>query len=203
MSMLSLVNSDSISVATDQLVFTADEIGSLKTVLEKAVDIEAASTDVDVRISKAVEEAVARGEQQGLKKGRAIARRKISLALLASQREIANARASMCDTSVSLALEIVRRIGLNANKAELLVELATAAANDLEPNVKATLSVHPTQVIEVRNRLDASPSEDLDWLLDVLPDAMLNEDDCVLKTTHGSLHVGLESQLRVIERSFQ
>jgi len=201
MSMLSVFNRNGTTLATDQLVYTPAEIGSLETVLEKIkyLDQKLAQADADIAQAKASARALA--EQQGFKKGRAIARRKISVALLSSQREISKQREQMHETSVQLALEIVRRIGLSCSTPDTVLSLAMTSARELEPNETASLCVHPDIVEAVQERVSKVPSEELKWLVKVVGDESLDLQDCFLKTAHGSLFVGLESQLRVIERS--
>jgi len=199
--MLSIFNKNGTTLATDQLVYSAEELGSVETVLAKIAQLDEKLAQANSEIEKAKAEAMALGEQQGFKKGRAIARRKISIALLTSQREVTQQQNRMHEASVQLALEIVRRIGLTCSSSETLVSLAMHSARELEPNEKASLCVHPDMEEAVRARLKHVPDEDVLWLLDVVPDDSLNPDDCFLKTAHGSLFVGLESQLRVIERS--
>ena len=201
MSMLSVFNKNGTTLATDQLVYTPDEIGSLDTLLEKIALLDKKLAQADADIAEAKANAMAHAEQQGFKKGRAIARRKISVALLSSQREISKQRKQMHETSVQLALEIVRRIGLNYSTPDTLLSLAMTSARELAPNETASLCVHPDIVESVQERVSKVPSEELKWLVNVVGDDSLDSQDCFLKTAHGSLFVGLESQLRVIERS--
>lgn len=201
MTMLSVFNKNGLTLTTDQLVYTPDEISSLDTLLEKIdlLEKKLAQADDDIARAKASAQAVA--EQQGFKKGRAIARRKISVALLRSQREIAKQREQMHETSVQLALEIVRRIGLSCSTPDTLLSLAMTSARELAPNETASLCVHPDIVDAVQERVTKVPSEELEWLVKVVGDESLDTQGCFLKTAHGSLFIGLESQLRVIERS--
>ncbi len=199
--MLSLFNKNGSTLATNQLVYAPDEIGVFNSLLEKVrvLDEKLAQAESDIENAKAA--AMAQGERLGFQRGRAIARRKIGLALLASQREVNKQKAHMHETSVELALEIVRRIGLSCPAPETLVSLAMHSASELEPNETASLCVHPEMEAAVRDRLSQIDKEQIPWLLDVVADSSLDRADCFLKTSHGSLFVGLESQLRVIERS--
>ena len=101
--------------------------------------------------------------------------------------------------SATLAIDIVRKIGLAEPTPDCLLALAVKSSEELQANEKACLCVHPDVLDEVNNRL--KNVKDIDWLLRVETDESLEPDDCQLKTAHGVLRIGLESQLRVIERS--
>lgn len=201
MSMLSIFNKNGSTIATSQLVYSPDDLGVFESLLNKVKQLDQKLAQADKEIEEAKAQAQEEGQRAGFKHGRSIARRKISLALLASQREVCEQKNHMHETSVQLALEIVRRIGLNCPVPETLVSLAMHSARELEPNEKASLCVHPDIEQAVRERLASLSQENIPWLIDVTADASLEPDNCFLKTSHGSLFVGLESQLRVIERS--
>jgi len=201
MSMLTVYNRNGTTLATSQLVYSPDEVEAVDSVIKKIelLDMKLAKAEEDIQT--ALEEARELGEKEGFARGRAIARRKISIALLTSQRDVNRQREQLHDSSVELALEIVRRIGLTSPPAETLISLAKNSARELSPNEKATLCVHPEHEKEVKNRLLNTSNEEIQWLLEVAVDDSIEPQDCVLKTAHGSLFVGLESQLRIIERS--
>jgi len=201
MSMLTIFNSASTTLATDQLVYTADEMNSLHSLLQKIELLDKKLAEAENSIKQAKAEARDIGERAGFEKGRAIARRKISAALIAAQREVSSQRKKMHETSVGLALEIVRRIGLEVSTPEALVSFARASACELDTNELANLCVHPDAVEEVTQRLSMLPENEVEWLLEVIGDETLAPGDCFLKTNQGSLFIGLETQLRVIERS--
>jgi len=201
MSMLTIFNGKNSTLSTDQLVYSPGDVNLVRTATEKIQLLDKKIAEYDLLLAQSKEEATARGLKKGFARGRAIARRKISLALLASQQEATEQRSAMRETSVQLALEIVRRIGLENTTAETLVSLAVSSAKELEPDEKASLSVHPEVSAQVKERLEALPQAQRKSFLEVTTDSSLKMDDCVLKTACGSLLIGLESQLRIIERS--
>jgi len=202
MSILTVFNKNGAVLSTDQLVYAPGEIGALDTLLEKIELLDKKLAQADIDIAKAKASAKAQAEQRGFKKGRAMAKKKLGLALLSSQREVARQRKQIQESSVNLALEIVRRIGLSYSTPDALLSLAINSARELETNETASMCVHPDLVDAVQQRIVNIPSEELKWLVKVVGDDSLDPENCHLKTAHGSLIVGLESQLRVIERSF-
>jgi len=170
MTMLTLFKGRESTLATNQLVFSSDEVNTVDTVLEKIRFLDQKIATVDSEIEDAIKKAEIKGER-----------------LLASQREILEQRSTMRDTSIQLALEIVRRIGLQSSTPDTLIALATQSAHELAADESAKLCVHPNVANAVRDRVAHIPADEKQWLLEVVSDNSLDEADCVLKTAHGSL----------------
>ena len=199
MSLLTLFNSHGDLVATDQLVFPAEDIEPLNDLLSTISALNKKLSTASESINQQGTSARKEGFAAGLKKGRHVARLKMSRALLALEKEQVAYRKVQHEKSINLAIEIVRKIGLQEPTQECIAALALKSAEELNTDEKASLCVHPDLLDKAVNRIQQLRS--VDWLLRVEADESLAPDDCILRTEFGVLRIGLESQLRVIERS--
>lgn len=199
MNMLTLFNSHGDLVASDQLVFPAEDIEPLNNLLDTISALNTRLLSANKTVAQQEKNAREQGFKEGIKKGRHIARKKMSRALLALEKERLEHKRRQHEQSIDLAIDIVRKIGLQQPTVETMIALAQKSAEELNANEKACLCVHPDLADEVTNRIQQQSCAD--WLLRVEPDDSLDREDCVLKTEFGVLRIGLESQLRLIERS--
>ena len=199
MSILTLFNTHGALISTDQLVFTTDEIEPACDLIESISKIKKMLATATTEITEQEKTAREKGFKEGLKRGRHFARIKTSRALLALESERRQLHTIQQKNSATLAIDIVRKIGLTEPTPDCLLALAVKSSEELKANEKAILCVHPDQMDDVTSRL--KNVKDIDWLWRVEADDTLEPDDCQLKTAHGVLRIGLESQLRMIERS--
>lgn len=201
MSLITLINHPAAVLATDQLVYDAGEIGALENVVEKVQSLNALLASTQAQIASATASAKESGYAEGLEAAESSAREKLSSALLATQRACNEEREQLRNTGVQLALEIVRKIGLDLGEPESLSALAIHASIELAPEERATLLVSPVIVKEVRGQLERQNDSTRTNIVDVVADDSVNAGDCVLKTRYGTINAGLETQLAIIESS--
>lgn len=201
MSMVTLLNGKRNFVATGQLVYDSTESQELTSLVEKAKALDELLENEKTRIEQSCDDASVRGYRNGYEKGKSEARRKLSQALLASQRVRHQETTQVKDQAVQLALDIIRRIGLELGDASCVSMLANRCADDLMTNDTIKLHVNSELVSEVAVKLESLRNSSNSSLIEVVDDASLEGTACVLSTNYGTVHAGLEEQLTIIQRS--
>ncbi len=195
MSFLTLFKGDSGWLATDQRVFSTDEVGELYSAIE-------ASEQLSKLVSKRTEAdkiAFEQGRVEGFKAGEKTAmdagKTRTAAQLLRLTQEQQQATQSLRDSTVPLAVEIVRRIAGDIEPAKWLTEQAGIAAAELVDAGDVTLKVHISQVEGVEHMLQAQGQtiiKNVCGVDDVLPGF------CQLETPVGNIDVDLDIQLERI-----
>nr|WP_239024667.1 FliH/SctL family protein [Sphingomonas corticis] len=93
-----------------------------------------------------------------------------------------------------LALEVVRRIAADLGAADMVAAMADRAAAGVAPDLAPTVRVHPDALAATRARLGERVA--------VEADAALAPTDCVIATSLGEVHAGLETQLAALARAW-
>jgi flagellar assembly protein FliH len=101
---------------------------------------------------------------------------------------------------VRLALSIARKVLHRESQLDplLLAGMVHVALKKIESGTKTTMRVHPQQVSEFRSYF-AHHMETQD-MPEVLEDATVAKESCVLQTTLGTTEIGINAQLKEIEQ---
>lgn len=190
-----VLHADRLATAlTDDPLVPADDVGRVQDALALLAEAGKLRTGAGDAIDTARETARAEGFAEGRAEG---------LAAAESERRAELFRIALRDGELQrerqrdiarLALEIVRRIAGELDKGAMVAGIAERAAAQLAPDSVAVVRVAPGAVEWVRKRLDGRAG------LTVEADPLLDGQDCVIETTLGRTHAGLDTQLAQIER---
>lgn len=185
------------TLLADDPIVPADDVARFAEVTELLGETAALRADADRARDAALAEARDEGFAAGHAEGRAAGEASIAEALLRlAKADAARAEAQRADLA-RLAIGVVRRIAGSVGAPEFVAGIAAQAAVKIAPDGVATIRVHP----------DAAPraSERLAGLRHVAveEDAALDYTDCVVETALGRTHAGLETQLALLERSWE
>jgi len=197
--MLTLLNAEHALIATDQLVYTAEETTALLDMLSRSEQVSRQAENMNSEMEKSFEATRTEGFQAGFAEGRAKATEELSKQLAVLHEKTEHQSDQIRQQCIDLALEIVRRIGLATGSPQTMADLATHAAAELLPGQSAVLRVPLDDAPAVASLI--SNEETGTRSIEVKGDAALGPGECVLDTDSGSLHAGLETQLQVMGRS--
>lgn len=197
MSLLTLHNSEYLTLLSDQTIYSREDMGALGTVLDKVSELEDTLASARDRVSKAAKQASQEAYQEGLKRGKAEgheeAMREVLQRHFNKHDQVTATNDELRVSAVELALDVVRRIGLEVGEADSLRMLAEKAVKTLRPDEQVIVKVHPEN--EEVMRLLSTRSE-----VTVATDDSLSVEKCVLEWRDGgSVEVDLQSQLEVIK----
>lgn len=140
----------------------------------------------------------AAGHQQGLETGKAEITEKIVECMSQSAAYFSKVE----DVMVELVMRAVRRVLGTFDRRELVEQIVKRALETTRNEGQVTVRVAPAQAEWLKNRvetiLQTFPKVQF---LEVLPDARLPEDGCVLETEIGVVDATLETQLKAIEKA--
>jgi flagellar assembly protein FliH len=149
------------------------------------------------------------GRQQGLAESRGefqerLAAERVGLAETVEDfsRERAAYYKTIEEETVRLALAIARKVIHREAQVDpfLLMGIVRVALERMEGATGVVLQVHPEQVVEWKRYLAARPGAATAKMPEVVEDAALPRDPCVLKTSMGTTDLGMEVQLKEIEK---
>lgn len=192
MSFITLYSGECGFVATDQRVFSAQELQTLNEVTEQArllgERLATQSENEQIALNAASQE----GFEQGLQAGKQEA-----ALLVAEQLKILNKEhrlhlQTLQNSCAELAVDIVRKIAGHVGSEAWLLALAQQGAEELADPAQVTLRVNASQVEAVRSKLDEYPHSRIDR---VVGDELLEIDACQLQTAQGHVDVDMETQL--------
>ena len=196
MTLLTLINHEQAVVSTDQLVYTAEETSALLNVVATSERINEKAEN-HAKATKALQsEAIDKGYNEGLEQGRADAQKALANALKELHTRNATDQSALREQGIQLAIDIVRRIGLAAGGSKTVASLARQAAEELLPQQQAILRVPAADIEAVSDIFRESPP--IGCHIEVREDPSLTSGECALDTDSGTVHAGLETQLRVI-----
>lgn len=201
MNLVTLLNQDSNYVATGQLVYGREETQDLKSLFERLEKLDSLLEKTESEVAILKEKARVDGYARGYDEGKAEARNKLSKALLVSQREVLAAKTDMRPYSVQLAVNIVRKIGLELGKATCITQLAAKCAEEMSSDDYIKLHVSPEVVDDVSANLSSLLIDSGSPSIDVVVDEELDSTACILSTAFGTVHAGLEDQLSIIQNT--
>jgi len=145
-------------------------------------------------------EAERRGRLEGFAaghlEGRDVGQAEINAELFRlSMRDAAERRKLRTDVA-ALAIEVVRRIAGEVGANATVAALAHQAAGNLVADIPAIIRVAPSAVVATSARLAERKG------IEVVADATLAPMDCVVETSLGRIHAGLETQLDAIDNAW-
>lgn len=112
-----------------------------------------------------------------------------------AMRDAAERRKLRADVA-ALAIEVVRRIAGEVGVGATVAALANQAAGNLVADTPAIIRVAPSAVAATSARLAEREG------IDVVADSTLTPMDCVVETSLGRIHAGLETQLAAIDNAW-
>ena len=209
----------SVSLASTRRVFGAAEVPLLREAGEVLGQVHARAAAQAQQINAALEAAQRRGYDQGVARGLEAARDDVAQQLLDLERNARIVADDLRGQIAVLALAAVQKMLGDVPFAQGLVAASAQAARGVLPDERVTLHVHPSRVAEVRAHLAASSraasppmardgaphaasAHALPADTDVAPDPLLGTGDGRLETAHGSIQVGLETQLARLARAW-
>lgn len=202
MNIICLLDNPEVVIASGKRVFSAEETGALLSMAESADRLQASVKGEEDRIQQAESDACERGREQGLIQGREIAKAELAKTRL-SLVDQANAElGQLREETISLALQVVRKIADGVASEDMLFALANTAAQECLPSKSIVLKVHPDALDGVKKRLsDHQASNDTDQPIhSVVADEDLDPDACVLETDAGQVCADIATQLNAIEK---
>jgi len=200
MAFVTLFNTDTGLLASDQFVYDATEARGVNTVEELVEQLEQYAGDQDRLIEEKSAEAIVAGLKEGQRQAKQELDKKVSESLLEHDRLLQESIDKNRSESVEVALEIVRRIGLDMNNSEVIVNLATKIVHELVPDPEVVLAVSLLDEASVVDRLEDMGMKISDSRISVVGDLTLGPGEAVLRTQSGSLTAGLEVQLESLSR---
>jgi len=197
-----LLDNPEVVIASGKRVFSAEETGALLSMAESADRLQASAKGEEDRIQQAVSDACEQGREQGLVQGREIATAELAKTRLSLLDQANVERDQVRKEVISLALQVVRKIADGVASEDMLLALATTAAQECLPSKSIVLKVHPDALDGVKKRLaDHHASSDTHHpVQSIVADEDLDPDACVLQTDAGQVCADLDTQLNVIEK---
>jgi len=197
-SLVTLLNSEHLTLLSQKLVYSVEEVGGLKSVDEKARELDETLSKAKKNIAAAETKAAEKGYKDGLEAGKAQgikeAHQEAAENRLAEHHRLRLEDAELREQSIELALDIVRHIGLDVGTPESLHLLAEKVAQSLRPEDPVTVRIHPENqqsLQSLNSRTEVS----------VIADESLAEKACLLQWDDGkTVEADLETQLRVIKK---
>jgi flagellar biosynthesis/type III secretory pathway protein FliH len=207
---LDATDASGVHVASSRRVFAAAEVPLLREANDVLRQIHARAQAQARQLDAACEAARRQGHDEGFTRGLQAAQDEVAQRLASLDRD-ARVRADELRGQIAvLALAAVQKMLGELPFAPSMVAASAQAARDVLPDQRVTLNVHPSRVAEVRAHLasahgaasrdveshDAGPATPtLPAHTEVLPDPLLGTNDGRLETAHGSIQIGLDTQL--------
>jgi len=202
MNILALNVGDGIDLHSGKLVYSAAETQALQSCIETSEYLHTIKEEANDQYQQARQEAELKGYEQGLLQGRDAAAKEAATQLLQQQQTLHEAQEALRGQSVTIAMEVVKKITSQVAPEQLVLSLARTAALDIAPDSPITLHTHSDNVDRVKQLLleQSETHAGLKQFCDVIADDNLNINGCVLETELGSIDADLTSQLAAIEQ---
>ena len=200
MNLVTLLNTDMITLTSGKLVYGPDETGALKSAVAAAESLVAEQASAAERVAEAVEAGRDNGYKDGFESGLQAARAQIASEIASLARQAQAQLQQQRNHTADMAVQIVRKIAAQLGEAQTLAALAHQAAQEFAQDEIITLRVHPAHVESVRLRLRdlQQTGESVAHLTNVVADAELADTGCVLDSRFGSVVADLDTQLNAI-----
>ncbi|KQV50797.1 hypothetical protein ASC95_15750 [Pelomonas sp. Root1217] len=193
-----------LGIASDRRVLRAAEVPALQDAQQLLDALHELLAQEQSRIDAACERARAEGLKQGLAQAEAESRahRADTLARLTCAHE--DERLRLQREVAGLALDIFQKLLGQVPAEERLARLAAQAARELLPARTWRLQVHPSQLPNLHDALQAADPENKTGLAqaEIVADAELVETDCRLVTEFGSADAGVATQVQRLARAW-
>lgn len=192
-----ITSSPSSALLVDRAVIPRDEVQSLYDATALLARAEARLAEVDRMREAGRAAGHAVGHEEGHAGGLAKAQAETAEAMTRMHLDLEAERARLRESTGRLALDVVRRIAAEIGPEATLAALAERAVRDMLPAEPITVRVAPSNAGAVSARL---------WpigaAIEVTGDDAIDADDCVIETTAGRTHAGLEIQLAALAKVF-
>ena len=193
MTLVSLISDKRGFLATDQLVYSADELSTLTEATELVVRLrESVARQAELE-REAKQDGYSAGYNEGVRQAKAEYSEKQSDMLLELQaaydQDVVDAR-NACAT---LAIDIVRKIAGNVAPADWLYAEARTAAAELIDQSALVLRVHNDHYTDMLERVSAG-----DVFERVVADESLAPGACFIDTRYGAIAIDLETQMQQV-----
>ncbi|MBX2884900.1 MAG: hypothetical protein KTR32_33400 [Granulosicoccus sp.] len=200
MTFVTLFSSEHGFIASDQRVFSPDELEPLKNVMEQARLLDQRLGEQQEHEQAALSKAAEQGRIEGLAEGRVEAAEHLAAEIKQLQDQHRQSITEVKGSCAELAVDIVRKIAGSIEPPRMLLAQAQQAAEQVldEPNI--LLRVHPSQLDAVQELLRQT---DQSRIQSAVADEALAEQACVLDTGHGQIDIALDTQLNAVLEMFE
>jgi len=192
---ISLFSDEHGFVATDQRLFSPEELSSVNQVIEQAQRLEQQLATHHQKVEAAETSAAEKGYLLGIEKGKSAAAEQLAVAIKnlqeVQQQELEEVKANCAE----LAIEIVRKIAGNSEPLTWMQAQVEEAVQELVDEPVLKLRVATEQAEPLRLRLASSNQQAIQT---VIADETLEPNACVLVTAGGQIDIGLDTQLDAI-----
>jgi len=205
MSFIALVHEDQITLATNKLVFSAQEVGAFDAVADAATQLATLFDEYEERIQQATRKGYEEGFNKGRDEGKLAAREEVAEQLIELARKADQQRQVLRAGIIDMSILAVHKIAGNVGASEMVASMALNAASELVVSEPLTLHVHPSVVDTVKSRLDEAPpvNKSKHLHVEIQADDALTPFDCILVSEHGETVASLDVQLRCLEESWR
>lgn len=145
--------------------------------------------------------ALAKSIRRGFEEGQEKAQRQATEQMLLFSGRVNDTLAKLEEELVEVVINAVRKIVRSFDQEERVREAVQSGLELVRGSHKLLVRVHPQQQMAVAAQLDAIPHRFSS--LEVVGDAHLAEDDCILESDIGIVNAGLDLQLQVIEQTLR
>lgn len=190
MSLVSLFSDERGFLATNQLVYTADQIQRIQDVTAMAAELSATIDDQNQINESARIAGFKAGVEQGAQQAIAEHEKEFELTLRDLHKAYERDVAAQQEACATLAVDIVRKIAGQIAPADWLYAEASTAAAELVDRTGLVLRVHSSELADVSARVVSS-----DVFERVMADESLAPGACSIDTRYGSIDVDLETQI--------
>lgn len=192
MSFVTLFSDERGFIATDQLVYSKEEVSHLNNALASAHQLSDRISQQQFHLDQASEKGFAEGALRGQESAELEGKEAVAKQLLELQQRYDTEVQEIRESCANLAVDIVRKIAGDIKPVDWLYAEATTAAKDLLEKDHLVLRVHHSKVDELNARLS---SDDANPFAHVIADESMEIDACSIETRHGRIDVGLNSQI--------
>ncbi|MEE9320671.1 MAG: FliH/SctL family protein [Granulosicoccus sp.] len=192
MSFISLFTDAGSTVATDQVVFSAEDTLALSSLMDQAKRLSSLVAQQERANQVSAKQGFDSGKSDGHGEAQLLARTELAKKLVTVQQDYEHEISITRDASVELALDIVRKIAGQVAPGEWLYAQAIKAAEDLTDQPQLALRV-PIQHLEgVKQTAVAAGAG---TFVRITGDESLESNECLLDTRFGQVEVDIETQL--------
>lgn len=200
MTFVTLFSDEHGFLASDQTVFSPEELKPLQNLIEQAKQLDQRLEYQKEREETAYAAARERGRLEGIAQGRAEASEENAKQLRQWHDQHSQAVEQVRESCAELAVDIVRKIAGNVKTEQWLLAQAQQAAEDVLDEVTIKLRVNTSRAEMVRTLLSKCEQSRIS---SVVADDTLSEQACVLDTGSGQIDVGLDTQLNSVLAVFE
>lgn len=184
------------TLLADDPVVPATDVTSFTRAAELLAEAESLRREAGAARDTVLADARSEGFEAGRGAGVAAGEDEVRATLLRLAKDAGEREDALRADLARLALEVVRRIAADIGEPQAVAAIAARAAQSVLPEATATVRVHPDALAATRDRLAGARN------IAVEADAALATTDCVIDTSLGRVHAGLETQLAQLARTW-